>query len=480
MSSETDSLLGETRSARLTAAHERTLPIHWMAAALEGADGRMLGSIFRALEVEFSVTPSQLALLVVFQSLAGALSTPVWAHFADIAPSRIVLLATGVAFLGIWTVLGAVAFFFWQLLVFKALTGTALAAVSPISQSIVADIVPEQHRGFQFGIIGFSNAAGSLAGTTFATVFGTETVLGRFSGWRVVTASLGITSLLTAACIPLIATDPRQDEVGEARPVLHGLREHAREAARKAADVWKLNTFKLIVLQGVFGAVPWQALAFSTLWLQYVGLSNFNAAVVTTCGIVGNGFGNLLGGWLGDQAARRYPDTGRVRVAQTSVLMGILHTPIIFFGLPWDGDHVALYGTLFFTQALTMTWCLAGSNRPIFSELAPPSTRASLLAWDVAIEGTSAALFGAPLVGLLAEFAFGYDISSAPQDMDQMSPEARHSNALALGKALMLICMVAWTLCLLVWCVVAYTYPRDRAAVRAAEAEAKAKGKGIE
>ena len=146
----------------------------------------------------------------------------------------------------------------------------------------------------------------------------------------------------------------------------------------------------LIVAQGVFGSIPWNALAFGTmwlharlccllcchallccvmlrsaagcamrfaLWLQYVGFSDVGASACVSCAILGmmcahmrkvhphsiemearhapssyGRCGNLLGGVLGDAAAARAPDTGRVRVAQLSVALGIgaalLHWPI--------------------------------------------------------------------------------------------------------------------------------------------------------
>ena len=66
--------------------------------------------------------------------------------------------------------------------------------------------------------------------------------------------------------------------------------------------------------------------------------------------------------------------------------------------VPWDGAHAVEFSVLFFVQGLCMSWCFAATNRPIFSELAPPATRATLLAWAVAIEGSGAAILGAPLV----------------------------------------------------------------------------------
>ena len=63
-------------------------------------------------------------------------------------------------------------------------------------------------------------------------------------------------------------------------------------------------------------------------------------------------------------------------------------------------------GPCLFVQGVISPWCWAGVNRPIFTEVVRPQLRASILAYAVVLEGSSAAL-GAPLVGHLAE-AFGY------------------------------------------------------------------------
>ena len=129
----------------------RTLPVHWVAAVFEGADGSVLGATFRALEHQFGVGPSALASLTTGQSLASALSVPVWAYLADRSRSRIRLLAKGCMLMGVWAMVGATATAFWQLLIRKVLTGIALSAVTPISQTVVCDIVAPRRLGFHFG-----------------------------------------------------------------------------------------------------------------------------------------------------------------------------------------------------------------------------------------------------------------------------------------------------------------------------------------
>ena len=51
----------------------------------------------------------------------------------------------------------------------------------------------------------------------------------------------------------------------------------------------------------------------------------------------------------------------------------------------------------------TASRCPAATNRPILSEIVPHDCRAAVMSWYETLAGSTAALFGAPLVGTLAE-----------------------------------------------------------------------------
>ena len=134
---------------------------------------------------------------------------------------------------------------------------------------------------------------------------------------------------------------------------------------------------------------------------------------------------------------------------------------------------------LFFLFGLCCSWCASATNRPILSEVVQPRLRATLLASLLAIEGSTAALFGAPLVGYLSEAVFGYR-STAGRTVASLPPHHRAENADALGRAIVWIGGVCWVLCFCVYGMVHGVYARDRDAARfgptgtAAAAAAKA------
>ena len=163
------------------------------------------------------------------------------------------MLGLGTAAVGLWTLFTGMATAFWQLLVLKVLTGCALSAVTPISQSIVSDIVPYHGIGRQFGIIGFWSSVGSMVGGGAATTVGYKK-LGGLAGWRVIMFVAGALTILIGILAPLVATDPRADAPapdGLCRPAklsrLQVLQEQVRAARRKAGDYLLLSTYYFLL-----------------------------------------------------------------------------------------------------------------------------------------------------------------------------------------------------------------------------------------
>ena len=71
------------------------------------------------------------------------------------------------------------------------------------------------------------------------------------------------------------------------------------------------------------GTIPWNALVFLTLYFQLMGMSDFHASMLMSLFLGSVAFGGLLGGFIGDEAASRFPHHGRVAVTQFSSFIGI-------------------------------------------------------------------------------------------------------------------------------------------------------------
>ena len=52
---------------------------------------------------------------------------------------------------------------------------------------------------------------------------------------------------------------------------------------------WRIDTFKIIVLEGLFASIPWSALSFTTMYFQYMGIS-YIAWALTGCSPIVNDY----------------------------------------------------------------------------------------------------------------------------------------------------------------------------------------------
>jgi len=87
-----------------------------------------------------------------------------------------------------------------------------------------------------------------------------------------------------------------------------------------------------------------------------------------------------------------------------------------------------------------------------------PNLRGQIFAYQRLIEQSSAALFGAPLVGWLCENVFGYQLPSRGSHHIGVN----HGNAIALARSMEAITLVCWGLCFFLYGVVHFTYPADK------------------
>merc|ERR1711920_1021391 len=102
---------------------------------------------------------------------------------------------------------------------------------------------------------------------------------------------------------------------------------------------------------------------------------------------------------------------------------------------PPQESALAYYLTLMIVLGLTATWCGAGVNLPILSQIVRDDRRATIMAWEGTLESSCSAIFGNAMVGFLAQNVFGYDLSAAEGSISEGDP----ANTRALGSALMLV-----------------------------------------
>eukprot|EP00929_Paragymnodinium_shiwhaense_P123680 TRINITY_DN9780_c0_g1_i1.p1 TRINITY_DN9780_c0_g1~~TRINITY_DN9780_c0_g1_i1.p1 ORF type:complete len:641 (+),score=109.77 TRINITY_DN9780_c0_g1_i1:215-2137(+) len=444
--------------------HQRTLILLCIVCFIEGADMQLLPATFRALEQDLGFSPVLLGQMSLAQSLFQAAASPIWGALAD-RHSRKKLLTFSCVAWGVLTLLLASSTTITGMFVLRCLHGSTLSSLGPIAQSVTADVTEPSRRGLAYGLCAFSISAGQIVAALFGTSFGETVVAEGIRGWRVVFGFVSVISVSTAFLInsfmdelPTAASYMQNGDVEDAT-----LSRSQRcwnvcgHEARRMGELFRIPSFVALASQGIFGTVPWNAMGFLTMYLQYCGHGNGMAAFIASGVLVGRAAGAILGGYAGDVLTKFSPAHGRPALAQVSVLLGV---PLVFSLVelaPVASSELLLLNAL--VLGLVSSWCGAGVNRPILAEIVNPAGRASIVAWLTAIEGSSAALLGAPVVGLLAESAFGY--SQLEPEVPGLRAEWRKTNMKALGRAMLWGTTPPWLICAAVYTVLHFTYAKD-------------------
>ncbi|KAH9538951.1 hypothetical protein CY35_15G034400 [Sphagnum magellanicum] len=419
----------------------------------------------------FGVSPSALGTLTFIRALVQALASPL-AAYLTLRHNRIMVIAGGAVAWAIATAAVGSCTAYWQAAIAKAFNGIGLAIVVPAIQSIVADYHKDSERGLGFGFLHGAGQFGTLIGGIFATLMAGQ-VLGNLAGWRFAFYFVAFVSLLLGGAIYMFAQDVQPPtlmvSVSE-EPLINRDRSlkpanqhrQLRELWKGTRKVLKVRTFQVIVAQGLAGQIPWQAISFTTLWLELMGFKRIDAAISVGLLSVGNMLGSVFGGWVGDFSAQLSPNAGRILCAQFSALIGIPLSGILLLGLPQVSAPAWAYGFVLFLMGFLMSWNSPATNWPIFSEIVPTHLHTTVFAIDSMIEKSLAAA-GAPLVGILAERLFGYASQKGTgSDLD---------NANAIAKGLFSLMSIPFFLCFLIINLLYFTYPRDRDHVKKASLE---------
>lgn len=423
---------------------------------LEGGGEALTPATACVLNQELGISLTEIGSMSLAQGLLQATCAPMW----GIAASRGLLTRKAILTIGClgWGIcvllMGMISSHaLGTLILLRAINGAMLACLTPICTGIVADTTSECCRGRVFGYTILSMNAGKMAVVFMATLLSHQEILG-MRGWRVAFFSLGLASVAVAAAVALLMEEPELASTAA--------RGKGKVAPSFAAELRRLTayfgspTFCVIVAQGVFGSVPSNALGFDTMYFQVAGLGDTRASILSAARLGCSALGNVLGGHIADKMARIWPNHGRTLAAQISVFSGIPLVLAIFAIMEPSPQAFPLLLALMMVLGLMSSWCGPGVNYPILSEIVEPEGRAVIVAWDRALEGASASLFGARLVATLAASVFGFNLASS---CNPVSPDP--GNSVALGRALVAATVVPWLVCLGFYTAMHWSYPYD-------------------
>lgn len=257
----------------------------------------------------------------------------------------------------------------------RALNGIGLAIVTPAIQSLVADSTDNGNRGIAFGWLQLAGNFGSIIGGFFSLLLASTSFMG-IPGWRIAFHLVALVSIVVGILVCLVAKDPRfSDEIGKSSHQIPHKSTwlEVKDLIQEAKSVMRIPSFQIIVAQGVTGSFPWSALSFASMWLELIGFSHKETALLLGMFVVASSLGGLFGGNMGDILAKRFPNAGRIILAQISSGSAIPLAAVLMLVLPDDPSKEFIYGLVLFIMGLCISWNGPATNKYVSPYLNPKS-----------------------------------------------------------------------------------------------------------
>jgi MFS family permease len=294
----------------------------------------------------------------------------------------------------------------------------------------------------------------------------TPTILGMDS-WRFVFILWGIISIGIGVLVWFFAKDPPRGLTDQTSGKNGAVQR--KLTWQDYREILTNKTFLVIVLQGLAGSIPWYGLLFFTTWFEYVGFGPLTAGIIFALVVTGAAGGNLLGGLIGDRAAKWSPKRGRVMIAQISGASAIPFLVLFFFVIPPKTSSLGTFVIVGIIFGLMKPWAAAGTNNPIFSEIFEPEIRGTVYGIDRIFEGSFQSL-GTIFVSIIATM-FGYQSLPTGQTIAQQTAAFNAQNAYSLGMGMFWVGVVLWSISCALYTLVYFFYPKDYEKMRLKMAE---------
>jgi len=320
-------------------------------------DRQILALMVPPIRRDLGITDTQMSLLMglSFALFYSFLGLPI-GRLADRANRR-TIIAWGIAVWSVMTALCGAARNFWQLFLARMGVGIGEAALSPPAYSMIADYFPKERLGTAIGVYSLGIYLGSglammLGGWITGRVAGEAAwvvpVLGEIRPWQAVFLIIGLPGLLLALWVRTLR-EPVRGAMGGPTVALGAplpLAEVRRYVWRHRGAFLGHNVgFGLIALVNYAWAywVPTWLQRIHGWTPQHVGL--YYGLWTATFGVAGV----VVGGWLGDQIARRGHPDAKIWIGLIGITGEVL-AGLLFLYAPTASMEWALIPSTFFAS----------------------------------------------------------------------------------------------------------------------------------
>jgi MFS family permease len=397
---------------------------------LHQTDRLMIGSMQVPIMDEFSISDSQWGLINTGALIAATVLYPVWGYLYD-RYARAKLLALASFIWGATTWISSLMRSYLPFLATRASTGVDDSSY-PGLYSLVADYFEPSLRSRVNGLLQVAQPIGYLLGMILALM-----VAPMIGGWRSVFYITGSLGLVLAV---IIYFKVREVPRGRAEPELSGVQDlqRFRFSWAEAKLAVQKRSMWFIFAQGFAGVFPWNVITF--FFFGYLirerGYDNDSVLFTMAPVVLILGAGYFVGGVFGDALFKRTLN-GRVLVSSGGVLLGAI---FLFLAIRTPVEMRAQFFVLMCLTALFMPFSSPNVLSTIY-DVTLPEVRSTTMAVEQFVENSGAAL--APLMaGVLAD-------------------------ATNLETSILVICLVAWLLCFVLYLGALFFVPRDIRTLRA-------------
>jgi predicted MFS family arabinose efflux permease len=188
---------------------------------------------------------------------------------------------------------------YWQLLVLRLMTGISLGGTLPLVFSLLGDMFDEKKRASVAALVQVATGVGLAVGQ------GTAGFVGPPLGWRWPFVIVAVPAVLAATLMMFTTEEPprgvTEAAVKKQLKETHDYVYSERITWAKVGKLIRIPTNVLLILQGVFGCLPWgMLLTFMNDYLaQNKGLSVGTATLIMLVFGLGGAAGVIGGGLIG-------------------------------------------------------------------------------------------------------------------------------------------------------------------------------------
>ncbi len=393
---------------------------------LHQTDKLMIGPLQEVIKLDFKIDDRQWGLINSGALLVGTILYPIWGYLYD-RYARVKLLALASFIWGATTWMSSIVRTYPAFLTTRASTGIDDSSY-PGLYSLVADYFGPNLRGKVYGILQLAQPLGYLIGMVLALI-----VAPMIGGWRSVFYITGSLGLVIAVAIYFgVKEMPR----GQAEP------EYADKDAeeigkfhfswKEAAEIFKKPTMWFVFLQGFAGVFPWNVITYFFFGYLMTDRGYDNNAVLGTMApvILILAVGYFIGGWVGDWLFKR-TNRGRILVSSAGVLLGAI---FIYLAMTTPIEQKATFLVYMCLTAIFMPLSSPNVIATVY-DVTVPEVRSTAQAVEYFIENIGAAF--APLLAGVLSVTYGK------------------------GNAILWVCVIAWTLCFILYLGALFTVDKD-------------------